>query len=376
MKKILLGIALLFMAGNLMAQEDRLVISYEEGQDVQDVLSLQPGQTIGIIISLDRKTDNLYKGMQFDMFLPKGLKVVEDEFGLYWEPLDDIAATKGRNKLPVWQILSLEEGDTQNDPTVTYTTDKEKGYGHFYRFLLGQTEFYQNNDYYYFPKIGNNIIYIELEATEDFKPNPDLLPIYIRKASFVKESESIKVDKMSHIEYNVGESGFATLCIDDNLDFSNLDIKPFLLTDLKGGFASLTQIEKVAANTPVVIKGTSGHFVLVDLEGDADAVTINLLKGTPDAEFTADANTFAIATKTPGTGFYRCKAGVVIPQYKAYLENATSTNEAFLFEGTTGINKVETTNADTDVYTITGVKVNGAAQKGIYIQNGKKVVVK
>ena len=41
----------------------------------------------------------------------------------------------------------------------------------------------------------------------------------------------------------------------------------------------------------------------------------------------------------------------------------------------TGINSINAENADNAIYTLQGVKVNGKA-KGLYIKNGKKVVVK
>lgn len=42
----------------------------------------------------------------------------------------------------------------------------------------------------------------------------------------------------------------------------------------------------------------------------------------------------------------------------------------------TGINTINASNADNAIYTLQGVKVNGKAAKGLYIKNGKKVVVK
>ena len=41
-----------------------------------------------------------------------------------------------------------------------------------------------------------------------------------------------------------------------------------------------------------------------------------------------------------------------------------------------GINTINASNADNVIYTLQGVKVNGKAAKGLYIKNGKKVVVK
>ena len=70
------------------------------------------------------------------------------------------------------------------------------------------------------------------------------------------------------------------------------------------------------------------------------------------------------------------QAGVEIPKYKAYIEDAGSAAEGFLFEETTGISTIDAQEADAESYTLSGVRVNQPTQKGIYIVNGKKVVVK
>lgn len=380
MKKILLGIALLFMAGNLMAQEDGLKISCYANTQLTtptNLLDVAAGTRAYMKISVSAPSGNTYVGGQFDIWLPKGVEVAKNSSGNLLNPY----------KLGALASKTIWDEDNEEEVTVDpYTVninyrnapdeyDGDEGY--FYRVVFYQGAALNNGESFRFPESGTeqDMLRITLLRTEE--ASADICPIYIRNITLsISANEPNKVQKNPYIEYKVGEAGYATLCIDDALDFSAGDLTAYTLNDLTTSFASLSEIAKVPASTPIVVKGAQGIYQLTELKGDADAVTTNLLKGTPDAEFTADANTFAIATKTPGTGFYRCKAGVVIPQYKAYLENATSTNEAFLFEETTGINKVETTNADTDVYTITGVKVNGAAQKGIYIQNGKKVVVK
>ena len=45
-------------------------------------------------------------------------------------------------------------------------------------------------------------------------------------------------------------------------------------------------------------------------------------------------------------------------------------------EDTTGINEIENTSSDKEIYTLNGVKVKEITQSGIYIINGKKVMVK
>ncbi len=363
MKKILLGIALLFMAGNLMAQDDLFTFRYLD-PSYPTVHQLKNGDMTFIILCIDRHSDNKYTGGQFDIVLPEGLSIYSDG------GITKAGALAQTVKVGVGPLAKEHDcfqigTNVVDESTVRVVIYPDLDYG----------------DGKYFPLEGSiedgacDLLYLVVVATSD-NIRQDICPIYVKDAKLASSELSAEIPSSAMISYAVGDSGYGTLSVDAPLDFTNSELSAYTVSNFTSTFASLTKIDKVPAGTPVVIKGEPKEYILSQLVGDADAVTTNLLKGTPDAEFTADANTFALATKTPGTGFYRCKAGVVIPQYKAYLENATSTNEAFLFEETTGINKVETTNADTDVYTITGVKVNGAAQKGIYIQNGKKVVVK
>ena len=250
--------------------------------------------------------------------------------------------------------------------------DYDGNEGYFYRVVIYPT---QVNEGTSFPTTSADLLRLTLQHTGE--ASSDICPILIKNIKLnVTSSDSYKYKQDAYIEYKVGEAGYSTLCVDADLDFSAGALKAFTMSELGTSFATLTDVAQVPANAPVVIKGEAGFYKLTQFDGDAEAISTNLLKGTPDGEITAGANTFAIAKKDKGTGFYRVQEGVVIPQYKAYVENATAANDFFVFEDATGINSVEKAAAETNVYTITGVKVSNTAQKGIYIQNGKKVVVK
>lgn len=92
-----------------------------------------------------------------------------------------------------------------------------------------------------------------------------------------------------------------------------------------------------------------------------------------------------------GGRFYRVKyAGVVSKPFRAYIkaDDATTNSHAKMFtlrvidDTTTGLEEVEKTSDKTDgpVYTITGIKIaehlDSSLHPGIYIQNGRKVIVK
>lgn len=95
------------------------------------------------------------------------------------------------------------------------------------------------------------------------------------------------------------------------------------------------------------------------------------LSALPGTEVSiAAAGNKAIEVKANGTAVTADANGV----YTITVSAATSVE---ITESTgTGINTINASNADNAIYTLQGVKVNGKAAKGLYIKNGKKVVVK
>ena len=136
----------------------------------------------------------------------------------------------------------------------------------------------------------------------------------------------------------------------------------------------------IPAETGFILKRTgNAWYEVYKTEGVADDVYENQLHGTLTATL-APLNTFALSTKEGVTGFYPVNTGLTIPAHKAYL-TVTGNNKLarpLVIDGeTTGI-----MNADSHVdvipseyYSIHGIKV-ARPTKGIYISNGKKVVIK
>jgi len=81
-----------------------------------------------------------------------------------------------------------------------------------------------------------------------------------------------------------------------------------------------------------------------------------------------------------GTFYLANSNGNTLKAGKAYLQSSkASTSSAkglpFAFEGTTGINEISSAAKNGKMYNLQGVEVNAPAQ-GLYIMNGKKVIVK
>lgn len=149
----------------------------------------------------------------------------------------------------------------------------------------------------------------------------------------------------------------------------------------------------IPAKTPVIVKAEGiKTYPLAISTSDANAPTTNLLKGAAeDGKFTAEANYYYYKlaydnfTAKTGLGFYWGAAnGGAFPMKagKAYLavkQDVAQGAQKFSLEGNaTGIEAVEQANeANRVVYTLDGRRVmNEKLAKGLYIINGKKVLVK
>ncbi len=150
------------------------------------------------------------------------------------------------------------------------------------------------------------------------------------------------------------------------------------LTEVEGGF--------IPAGNAVILKGTSASFDLSRADtGDAFDFTANELKG---GSTVADGKVvYTLAAKNGVVGFYKF-TGASLNPYKAHLEitppPAQSAPSFFGFggsgENTTAISAPEShasTELSGDYYTLDGRKLLGKpTQKGIYVRNGRKIIIK
>ncbi len=185
----------------------------------------------------------------------------------------------------------------------------------------------------------------------------------------------------------IASSGLSTFCSTSALDLSSL---PDGLTayricyteiDWETGTITPTEItEAVAAGTGLLLKGTGSETYDIPTAASGtsyewgEETDNNMLIGvTEDTEI--PENTYLILV---GGVFYIANAGT-LPAGKAYLQlfnGARQYNITFDSE-TTSINSVQGAepNVQSEVYNIAGQRV-AQPTKGLYIVNGKKVVIK
>lgn len=136
----------------------------------------------------------------------------------------------------------------------------------------------------------------------------------------------------------------------------------------------------IAKGTPVLVGAEAGSYTFEASAGEAATVENNDLKAAT-ADTKGDGSTiYALVEQDGEAVFAPLKDGVAVSVGHAYLvlpEASATRFYSIQFGGeTTGINEVNAAaEADGAYYTLQGVKTSKAA-KGIYIHNGKKVVIK
>lgn len=181
-----------------------------------------------------------------------------------------------------------------------------------------------------------------------------------------------------------GENYYATFSCDRDVEFLEAEV---FSVDVENGTISLNEIasKQVPANTGVLLRSTKESDVFTYIESAPVIEGTNLLKPASE-KMTEGFKFYKLAydnyTEKSGLGFYWGAAeggAFTVKPGLAYLAvpQAQAANvKGFSFDGTqTGINGVEATTAKGAIYNLNGQRVE-KAQRGIYIQNGKKFIVK
>ena len=230
---------------------------------------------------------------------------------------------------------------------------------------------------------GKDKLYISINSTND-------TDVYLGVHRGLHGGTNLATPVLNTFNVTVGEAGYATLYTPWEVNVpATSDIKAHTVT-VDGEYAKLSDepLTTIPAGTGVVLKGT-GTLSCTISNTSADAIEGNLLAGTAmKSVITRESGEYYILAKPQDDeiGFYKAVNGedkntFINGAYKAYLHVANANGAAqysFRFEdGTTGINEVKTENGEVKaIYDLTGRRVEAITAPGIYIVNGKKVLVK
>lgn len=189
------------------------------------------------------------------------------------------------------------------------------------------------------------------------------------------------LEEVTELPVEITEAGFATLCSPVALKIAN-GVKAYTAV-IEEDYLLLEELTGVIpATIPVILAGEKGAYIFrvtedVDFEGNSD------LQGSVGGveKTTNEFLTLQNINETPG--FYKY-TGNVARGFKAYLEGSEIEEKEGGEPGVKGLTFRFTTDAIQSLlankqsgllYNLAGQRVQ-KAQKGVYIQNGKKTVVK
>jgi hypothetical protein len=175
----------------------------------------------------------------------------------------------------------------------------------------------------------------------------------------------------------VTSAGYATYCGEFPLDFTESGLTAYIAT-VSGTQVSFTPVTTVPANTGVLLKGEAGEHTINVVAVSETNVDANVLKGVlTDTEVPAGIFVLMNPVGGQGVGFYRTNNAFTIRAKTAYLPAELAPSRSFIgFDDITAVKSIiADAEATGEVYNLQGQRVKNA-QKGLYIMNGKKVLVK
>ena len=177
----------------------------------------------------------------------------------------------------------------------------------------------------------------------------------------------------------ISGAGFATYASNVDLDFTGITGLKVYKATVSGTTISFDKITTVPAGEGVLLQGDEGTYEVPVISGVTpwDDDDNAFVRGTGAAVATGDGPYNYILNKVNGVvGFYKANLQTVAKN-RAYLQSTTAAARISLNfdEETTGVSEVGKSDANNKVLDLQGRHI-AQPTKGLYIMNGRKVLVK
>ena len=197
------------------------------------------------------------------------------------------------------------------------------------------------------------------------------------------------VNPSEEVSVTIGATGYSTFSSPVPLDFSGVSgLTAYVAKSVAGGHVTLSSVTTAPANTGLVLAGEAGETYSIPVTASAEAPASNLLVGcivntTVAADSTSKFNNYVLVNEG-GTAKFQSlvEYGATITGGKAFLKNGAYSVGApvlkivFADQEETGIETVQVSEPEANgYYNLAGQRV-AKATKGLYIVNGKKVIMK
>lgn len=349
--KFLFSLALLMVCGNAIGAN---VLSVKSADGEAD-LTVAPGESVEAVVYLENSGTNLTTFFQVNIDLPEG-------FEIDGTPTFNQERSTNSGVKVTWNATKKLMTGTNED----YWDDGLKGTsGELFRFKIKASSATEQTDPY---KISLTNFKISNDEFDDETASDLNVNVYVKAAATTVDITLANTDS-----YN-------SYCCDKDLDVSGVtDAEFYVVSSVTASEATLTKVTSgIPAGEGFLIKGTGTANISVPVAATAPTATGSKLVGVTAA---TDIEAGNYILKSDGSSFVPCTAGT-LPANKAYLkkDDVPASAKEFLMivddAVVTGINEVQAENSvNGPIYNLNGARVSNP-QKGVYIMNGRKVIVK
>ena len=186
------------------------------------------------------------------------------------------------------------------------------------------------------------------------------------------------------INLTFSSAGYLTWVATADIDFSQTEgVTAYQITEATPKKITMVEVDKVPEGAAVMLKGSGTKTLKRTTEEVAD-LSDNKMLACTDASVTGitgsatSTDIYVLGNGNKGLGFYMLSGTLQAGKGYLNISGGAGAKPSFVaFEETTGISNaaVETTEDDGAYYNLQGVRVMNP-HKGIYIKNGKKIVIK
>ena len=183
------------------------------------------------------------------------------------------------------------------------------------------------------------------------------------------------------ITATVGTAGYATFCTTATCKVPSGLTAYTAAYNATSGKVDLTEVADgiIPANNGVILKGEAKEYTMKTATSEVTTLAGNELVGVT-ADYTLTDKDYILVNDGGVVKFGKATVGTTLVAGKVYLpiENPNAAKIISMdFDGTTGINAVETASDKDDAYyTLSGVKTLKPTKGMLYIHNGKKYIAK
>jgi len=186
------------------------------------------------------------------------------------------------------------------------------------------------------------------------------------------------------VPLTIGEHQWATFSSTKALDFTNVSgVTAYIAKSISSTKVQLEQVTTVAANTGLVVNGNAATYDIPVANSGTDYSSSNLMQAVSSETTVTSSNCYVLTYQNGQVEFAQITSShsATVPEGYAYLQTSGSQARRLSIsigsgDDTTGIRNLNSEDrTDGFYYNLSGQRVENPA-KGIYIRNGKKVLIK